>query len=57
MLDLPADGKPWKQKKLLLSEFEDAVGVIDASVGADCLLEGNGDMGKLTEMNRFVMEA
>lgn len=57
MLDLPADGKPWKQKKLLLSDFEDAVGSIEASVGAGCLLDDDGQMGKLTEMNRFVMEA
>ena len=32
MLNLPQDGKAWKQRKLSIEDFQDAVGEIDASV-------------------------
>ena len=32
MLNLPSDGKAWKQKKISLQDFESAVGDIEASV-------------------------
>ena len=33
MLNLPGDSKPWKRKKFSVSDFEDAFGSIEASVG------------------------
>ena len=53
MLGLPTDGKAWKQKTIALSDFEDAVGVVEASVGAaSASLNDDGDMGKLMQITR-----
>ena len=48
MLNLPFDGKAWKQKKIPLDDFENAVGVIGASVSRLFRILGKKGAEKLT---------
>lgn len=53
MLDLPSDGKAWKQKKLPLAGFEDAVGSIEASVSCLSRMSSGKGSEKLISQIRY----